>query len=59
MLRPVLPGQRVVATGKVVSISKSLIVAKSEIRMVDDGKLAGTASGTFMRSPHDLTSVKF
>ena len=40
-----------VATGTVTSASKALLVAHSELRTKEDGKLVASGSGTFMKHP--------
>ena len=52
LMRPVTEGT-LVATGTLVSRSKNLFVADSELR--NNGKLVGKGSGTFMRSAIELT----
>ena len=49
MTRPVLPGTRLIASGVILSASKSLIVAESRIFEKETGKLVAQGSGTFMR----------
>lgn len=51
MLRPCLPGTTLVARGWVTNATKQLLVAESRLE-TKDGKLVGTASGSFMKSPH-------
>ena len=50
LLKPALPGQELHATGRVISASKSLIVAEASLYN-DEGGLLATGSGTFMKNP--------
>jgi uncharacterized protein (TIGR00369 family) len=50
LLKPVLPGTELVARGRVISASKSIIVAESSL-FDADGTLLATGSGTFMKNP--------
>ena len=57
MVRPVVPGTPLVSKGRVTNASKSLIIAEARLEEEATGKLVGSASGTFQKSPHLLSRL--
>lgn len=55
--RPVVAGTKLVASGKIVNATKSLIIAESKIVEETTGKLVASGSGTFMKSNVRLDTV--
>ena len=57
IVRPVAVGTKLVATGRVVNASKSLIVAEATV-VTAEGKLVAHGSGTFGKSPFVLADME-
>ena len=57
MMRPVPPGVKLLAQGRVTSSSKALVVADSTLVEAENGKLVAQGSGTFQPGPFPLTAV--
>lgn len=55
--RPVLTGTKLLAKGKIINATKTLIIAESEIVEEDSGKLVASGSGTFQRGFVPLSEV--
>ena len=58
MMRPVPPGVKLLAQGRVTSSSKALVVAESLLVEAENGKLVAQGSGTFQPGPFPLTAVE-
>ena len=56
-MRPVPPGVKLLAQGRVTSSSKALVVAESTLVEAENGKLVAQGSGTFQPGPFPLTAV--
>ena len=62
LVKAIVPGVPLVAKGRTTSVSKSLVLAESEIylRTEDgsEGKLVASGSGTFMKGPVKLEDIR-
>lgn len=55
--RPVLAGTKLLARGKIINATKTLIIAESEVIEEETGKLVASGSGTFQRGYVALSEV--
>lgn len=58
LIRPVSPGSKLYAKGKTTFKSKNLLIAESEIFTAEDHKKVASGSGTFMKGPIKLETIK-
>lgn len=57
IVRPVLEKTKLHAFGKIINVSKSLIIAESTVVEENTNKIVATGSGTFMKGPIPLNNV--